>query len=75
MILLTRFNGETFRLNALLIEQIQSHPDTTITLVGGKKMVVLEQETEVVQKVIEFYQKIGLRVPVTKAGDDDGGFI
>lgn len=75
MILLTRFNGETFRLNALLIEQIQSHPDTTITLVSGKKMVVREKEDDVVQRVIEFYQKVGLQVPINEAGDDDGKLI
>ncbi len=60
MIELTKLNGETFMLNALLIEQIQSLPDTTITLQNGKKIVVQTAQEEVVQKMTDFYQKIGI---------------
>lgn len=60
MIELTRLNGETFLLNAFMIEQIQSLPDTTITLTNGKKLVVKSQLDEVVQKITEYYQTIGL---------------
>lgn len=60
MIELKRLNGDTFSLNALMIEQIQSHPDTTITLTNGKKIVVKTSETEVIKKITEYYQEIGL---------------
>ncbi|WP_164215466.1 flagellar FlbD family protein [Virgibacillus sp. YIM 98842] len=60
MIQLTRLNGEPFTLNALMIEQIQSLPDTTITLTNSKKMVVKESETEVTQLITAYYQKVGL---------------
>mgnify|MGYP001367763456 CR=1 FL=1 len=60
MIKLTKLNGDTFILNALLIEQIQSFPDTTITLTNGKKIVVKTPEEEVMQKITEYYQTIGL---------------
>jgi len=60
MIQLTRLNGETFKLNALLVEQIQSHPDTTITLTNGKKIVVKDEEDDVVERITKFYQQIGL---------------
>jgi flagellar protein FlbD len=60
MILLTRLNGETFTLNALFIEQIQSFPDTTITLTSNKKIIVREPEIEVARKIRDFYQTIGL---------------
>lgn len=60
MIELERLNGDKFYLNALLIEQIQSHPDTTITLTNGKKIVVKTEEEEVVKKIKQFYQEIGL---------------
>ena len=51
MIQLTNFNGETFTLNAMYIERIQSFPDTTITLFNGKKLVVKETELEVKESV------------------------
>ncbi|MBO1003800.1 flagellar FlbD family protein [Pseudogracilibacillus auburnensis] len=60
MIELTRLNGETFTLNAFMIEQIQSLPDTTITLTNGKKIVVQTNESEVIRKITDYYQLIGL---------------
>ncbi len=45
-------------INALHIEQIESFPDTTITLSNGKKFVVKEDETELKEKIISFYRKI-----------------
>ncbi|WP_078550633.1 flagellar FlbD family protein [Litchfieldia alkalitelluris] len=58
MVTLTRLNGKNFTLNALYIEQIESFPDTTITLTNGKKFVVKEAESDVVSKVSTFYQSI-----------------
>lgn len=69
MIKLTRLNGETFLLNALMIEQIQSFPDTTITLHNGKKIVVKNKETEVSDLITSCYKQIGL----TGAGMGAGG--
>lgn len=61
MIEVTKFTGETFTLNAVYIEQVQSFPDTTITLLNGKKLVVKESEAEVIQQVNQYYQIIGMR--------------
>ncbi|CAM3751524.1 flagellar FlbD family protein [Alkalicoccus chagannorensis] len=60
MISLTRLDKQSFTLNALFIEQIQSFPDTTITLINGKKIVVTESEEELAAKIAGFYQSIGL---------------
>ncbi|MFC4735611.1 flagellar FlbD family protein [Bacillus daqingensis] len=60
MIELTRLNSQPFMLNALFIEQIQSFPDTTITLINGKKLVVLETEQQMAEKIKRFYQEVGL---------------
>lgn len=60
MISLTQLNGNTFTLNAIYIEQVQSFPDTTITLTTGKKFVVKESEDIVAQKVASFYRDITL---------------
>jgi flagellar protein FlbD len=60
MISLTQLNGNTFTLNAIYIEQVQSFPDTTITLTTGKKFVVKESEDVVAEKVASFYRNITL---------------
>ncbi|MFY0759036.1 flagellar FlbD family protein [Metabacillus dongyingensis] len=60
MILLTRLNGKSFTLNAIYIEQVESFPDTTITLTNGKKFVVKESETAVSLLTRNFYREIHL---------------
>lgn len=60
MIELTRLNGTKFFLNAELIEIIESTPDTVITLTTDKKLVVLENRDEIVDKVIEYKRRIFL---------------
>jgi flagellar protein FlbD len=59
VIKLTKLNGEAFYLNVLLIERIESFPDTTITLISGKKYIVKDSQTEVVTKINELYKQFG----------------
>ncbi|GAA0495645.1 swarming motility protein SwrD [Salinibacillus aidingensis] len=60
MIQVTRLNGESFVLNALYIEKIQNLPDTTITMISGKKYFVKEEKLEIAEKTAQFYKRIGL---------------
>jgi len=50
VILVHRLKGEPLYLNADLIEFVESTPDTVITLVDGRKMVVAESPQEVVDR-------------------------
>lgn len=54
MIPVTRMNGSAIVVNALLIESVESTPDTLITLVTGKKMMVRESEEHVVDLVKKY---------------------
>jgi flagellar protein FlbD len=47
MITLTRLSGTKFALNCDLIERVDATPDTVVTLVDGKKYVVLESAIQV----------------------------
>jgi flagellar protein FlbD len=60
VIQVTKLNGKTFRINALYIETVESFPDTTITLVNGRKYVVMEKEERVSDLIKQFYQNVGL---------------
>jgi flagellar protein FlbD len=71
MISLTRLNGENFTLNAILIEQVQDFPDTTITLINGKKLVVKNTHSEVLERVLAYYQQIGIQVVQKEAIKED----
>ncbi|MEC1179347.1 flagellar FlbD family protein [Metasolibacillus meyeri] len=71
MIELTRLNGKAFTLNALYIETVESFPDTTITLTTGSKLIVLESEEQVRQKVRAFYQHIQILSNPHLRGEED----
>jgi len=58
MINVTRLNGKAFLINAELIREIESTPDTIITLTTGEKVLVTESVEEVVSAVIEYKQQI-----------------
>jgi flagellar protein FlbD len=60
MIGLTRLNRSTFVLNCDLIETIEATPDTVISTVNGKKIVVSESVEEIVEKVILYKKRIML---------------
>ena len=58
MIELTRLNGHPLVINAELIKFIEQSPDTVITLVTGDKMVVRENATEVMQRVLNYRRNL-----------------
>jgi flagellar protein FlbD len=51
MINVTRLNRTPIVVNSDLIEFIENTPDTVITMVGDRKMTVLETAEEVVERV------------------------
>jgi flagellar protein FlbD len=52
MVEMTRLNGHPFLVNADLIKHVEAIPDTTLTLVTGEKMVVLESCGEVLARTL-----------------------
>ncbi|SUQ49301.1 hypothetical protein CNEONATC25_03206 [Clostridium neonatale] len=51
-------NQQKFILNADHIEKIEEMPETIITLINGKKYIVLESIDEVKNEVIKYKNKI-----------------
>lgn len=60
MITVTRFDGSQFVINAFMIEIIEPTPDTVISMIGGKKIIVKEPVDQIVESVVNFYKKIGI---------------
>ena len=54
MIRVTRLNGEQFALNPDLIERVEGHPDTVVSLVDGTKYVVRESVDDVITGIREY---------------------
>jgi flagellar protein FlbD len=58
MITATRLNGDQITVNADLLERIESTPDTVLTFVDGKKLVVRDAPDAVIDQVITFRARI-----------------
>ena len=54
MIELTRLNGHALLVNSDLIKHVEAIPDTTLTLVTGEKLVVLESCADVLARTLQY---------------------
>ena len=63
MIILTRLNGKPFVVNAELVHTVEENPDTTITLINGDHFIVRESMEEVVERAIEYGQRLRYTFP------------
>jgi flagellar protein FlbD len=69
MITVTKLNKEEMVINAMLIEKIESKPDTVITLISGKQYIVLEKPKDVIEKVTRFYETMTVQNIVKEMND------
>lgn len=58
MIELTRLNGHHFVVNSDLIKLAEAIPDTTLTLVTGEKIVVLETCADVLTRTLHYRSNV-----------------
>jgi len=58
VILVTRINDRDVLVNSDQIELIEEAPDTTITTITGKKVIVRDTVDEILDKVIAYKQRI-----------------
>ena len=61
MILVHRLRGEPMYLNPDLIESVEAIPDTVLTLVDGRKALVLEAPVDVVDSIRTFRASVLVR--------------
>lgn len=58
MIKLTRLDNREMVINADLIETIEATPDSIITLLTGKKIIVKDTVDEIVEKVVKYREVV-----------------
>ncbi len=54
MIELTRLNGNPMLLNSDLIKTAEASPDTMLTLINGEKLIVREELSQVLERVVVY---------------------
>ncbi len=60
MIRLSRLNNEAFFVNSDLIEFVEQTPDTIVSMMSGRKLVVTETPEHIRDLIIEYKQRIML---------------
>lgn len=58
MIRLSRINHREVAINCDLIEWVEANPDTTVRMVSGESMLVLETVDEVIRRITEYRRSI-----------------
>ena len=69
MIKVTRLNNSELWVNAEMIEFVEATPDTVISLVNNKKLIVKEPAESVVKAVLEYRRQILHIGPQTHGGE------
>jgi len=59
MVEVTRLDGKTYYVNPHQIEYIERNPDTTLTMLSGKKLVVREDYQTVFDRIVTYRRLIG----------------
>lgn len=58
MIRVHRLNNQEFLINCELVEFVEETPNTVISMVSGRKLVVSETSEEIQRLIIEYKKKI-----------------
>jgi flagellar protein FlbD len=59
MVEVTRLDGKTYYVNPHQIEYIERNPDTTLTMLSGKKLVVREDYQTVFERIVAYRRLFG----------------
>ena len=58
MIFVTRTNGTKLYINPELIQTVESTPDTIVTLLDNKKLIVRDTPQDIADRFIEYRRKV-----------------
>lgn len=58
MIFITRTNGTKLYINPELIQTVESTPDTVVSMLDNKKLIVRDTPQEIAERFIEYRRKV-----------------
>ncbi len=59
MVEVTRLNGENYYINPHQIECIELNPDTTLIMLSGKRLIILEDYKTLYKRIVDYRRQIG----------------
>ena len=58
MIEVTRYDNSKLVINVDLLERVEECPETILTFINGKQVIVKESKDEIIQKTVEFKRRV-----------------
>ena len=59
MVEVTRLGGTIFYVNPHQIEYVESNPDTTLTMLSGKRLIIKEDYQSLYDRIVSYRREIG----------------
>lgn len=59
MIEVTQLSGKVFFVNPHQIEAMEAVPDTVLTMLSGKRLMVKESTGEIIERIVAYRRRIG----------------
>ena len=59
MVEVTRLNGESYYINPHQIEYIELNPDTTLIMLSGKRLIIVEDYQTLYKRIVNYRRQIG----------------
>ena len=59
MVEVTRLNGENYYINPHQIEYVEMNPDTTLIMLSGKRLIIVEDYQTLYNRIINYRRQIG----------------
>jgi flagellar protein FlbD len=69
VILVHRLRGEPMFINCDLVESIESTPDTIVTMVDGRRLVVSESPDQVIERVRDYRAALVAAASALRSGE------
>lgn len=60
MIEVMRLDGKKYWVNPHMIESMESNPDLTLTMLSGRKLIVKNSPSEIIEEIISYRKNIGI---------------
>lgn len=59
MVQVTRLDGKIYYVNPHHIEYVENNPDTTLTMLSGKHLIVREDYPTLLERILAYRKQIG----------------
>ena len=60
MIEVMRLDGKKYWVNPHMIESMEETPDLTLTMLSGKKLIIRNSPSELIEKIISYRRNLGI---------------